>query len=382
MKHESLRLSLWNRAPTEGIQERKLSLMLIGSLPSGDARIVSLRSQLSAHLFGQGIVDELAKNSTLVAPTIVHFVGQYLPAADSVCVGTGACSLTLSPWSCPIPPESYSAVEAAKWIRLRKDNRSWLLRLNGKKLGCNCSHPAQECWARILVNEFTDRFEVMDYESDCTDDCGSVDFDGNGDSGGAWPREYYSETGVPDSATLIPENVPWPNAWIELVRNVRALGRPACWEIFSGSARLTGAFMERGVWCATPVDVIDDPNFNLLNCMFVAVLIGLMAAHLIDLVHISPPDATFTGSYAKLRSASKPEGIDGLQAGELEMVRVGNALAEVAATMMKVQTKAGNHYQLEQPLRSIMMHLPVIKKAITETGGRPYRRDADADSAP
>ena len=378
VRHESLRRSLWNRAPMEDATDRRLSLMIIGSLPSGDARIVSLRSQLSGLLFGNGIREELNDNSTYVAPTVFHFVGQYLPAADSVCVGTGACSLTLSPWSCPIPAESYSAAAATEWIRLRMDNRSWLQRLSGKKLGCNCGSPAPECWAQLLINEFTDRFEVRGYESDCTDDGDSVDFDGNGTPHTAWPREYHGGEGTKQ---MIPEHVPWPNAWIKLAQNVRSLGRPSVWEIFSGSARLTKAFEGHGVWCAPPVDVIDDPNFNLLNCMFVAVLVGLMAAHLIDMVHISPPDDTFTGSSAKWRSLN-PEGNENLQADEKERIRVGNVLAEVAATMIKVQAKAGNHYQLEQPLKSVMMHLPVVKKAIAETGGHAYRRDAAADGAP
>ena len=72
-------------------------MVVIGSLSSGDARIVSLRSQLSTQLFGRGIFEELADDTTCVVTTIGHFVGQYLPAADSVCVGTGACSLNPEP---------------------------------------------------------------------------------------------------------------------------------------------------------------------------------------------------------------------------------------------------------------------------------------------
>ena len=79
---------------TQNAEERRLSLVLLGSLPSGEARMVYLRSQLSAHLFGNGIFNELMDDTTISASTVGHFVG-----------GAGTCSLTLSPWSCPVPPE-------------------------------------------------------------------------------------------------------------------------------------------------------------------------------------------------------------------------------------------------------------------------------------
>ena len=201
--------------------------------------MVYLRSQLSAHLFGHGSFNEVMDDTTISAPTVVHFVGEYVPSADSVCVGAGTCSLTLSPWSCPVPPESYSAAEATKWIRCRKDSHDWLLRLNGKKLECNCERQPQNCWAQILLKEFEKHFEERDFESDCTDDGSSVDYEGSEDElQTTWPREFYSSTldqvrgGTMEQS--VPEQVPWPSSWVELVRAVRAVGRPAFWNFCFG----------------------------------------------------------------------------------------------------------------------------------------------------
>ena len=273
-----MRHSLWNRAPTQTTEDRRLSLVLLGSLPSGEKRIVSLRSQLSAHLFGPGIVTDIMTDATISSPTVTHFAGEYVPSADSVCVGAGMCSLTLSPWSCPVPPESYSAAEATSWIRCMNNSREWLQHLNGKRLECNCERPPQSCWAQLLVDEFDKFFEGRGFESDFTDDGSSIDFGGSEDERQTiWPREFYSIT--PDQVGIeldqrVPSQVPWPSSWVELVRVVRALDRPSFWEIFSGTAILTGEFAERGICCAPPLDVANNPDFNLLNCMFLAVVLG------------------------------------------------------------------------------------------------------------
>ena len=75
-------------------------------------------------------------------------------------------------------------------------------------------------------------------------------------------------------------------------------------------------------------------------------------------------------------------GLDGLSKTQAERVRVGNALAEVAATLMKVQHAAGNLVQLEQPARSLMILYEPIKKALASTEAVGYQRDACVDGAP
>ena len=133
----------------------------------------------------------------------------------------------------------------------------------------------------------------------------------------------------------VPKNVPWPNSWTSLVRRIRELRGPTFWELFSGSAHLTAAFLDEGIGCGPPLDALHNSDYDLLNYLFVAVVVGLLAAHLVDLLHLAPPCATFSialnGSAAtRVRSLEKPMGLEGLSTKQADKVRVGNALAEVA----------------------------------------------------
>lgn len=137
--------------------------------------------------------------------------------------------------------------------------------------------------------------------------------------------------------------------------------------------------------CGPPLDAMYNNEFDLLNYMFVAAIVGLLAAHLI--VHLAPQCATFSvalnGSNAtRVRSLEKPLGLNGLDTTQADRVRVGNALAEIAAILMQTQHAAGNHYELEQPAKSLMLEVPTMKKAMAVTGRQPYQRGACADGAP
>ena len=50
-----------------------MSLVLLGSLPSGDQKIVNLREQLGNQMFGKGHLFELIMGSPFVTPTVLHF---------------------------------------------------------------------------------------------------------------------------------------------------------------------------------------------------------------------------------------------------------------------------------------------------------------------
>ena len=63
-------------------------------------------------------------------------------------------------------------------------------------------------------------------------------------------------------------------------------------------------------------------------------------------------------------------------------MKVGNAVAEIAATLLQAQHAAGNHFQLEQPARSLMIDYAPMKDALLSTGAIGYQRDACADGAP
>ena len=66
-----------------------MSLVLLGSLPSGDEKIVSLREQLAKQMFGKGPLFELIMGSPFAAPTVLHFADDHVPEPDTVFVDEG-----------------------------------------------------------------------------------------------------------------------------------------------------------------------------------------------------------------------------------------------------------------------------------------------------
>ena len=114
-----------------------------------------------------------------------------------------------------------------------------------------------------------------------------------------------------------------------------------------------------GVHCAPPIDAAVDPDYNLLNAAFLTVVVGILASHLVDLLHLAPPCSSFSiarmlCAATRVRSKEFPDGLRDLQPHQALQVKFGNALAEVAAILLKVQHKAGNLVQLEQPAGSLM----------------------------
>jgi len=157
-----------------------------------------------------------------------------------------------------------------------------------------------------------------------------------------------------DTAESIPRHVPWRPAWCDLVRTIRAIQRPVCWEIFAGAAVLTVAFRNVEVNCAPPIDAAKNPDFNVLDAGFFAVLLWIINAHLVDLIRLAPPCSTFSVAlngfaHSRVRSWDHPGGLPNLSAAQALTVKLGNSLAEIAAALMAAQHAAGNMFQLEQP---------------------------------
>ena len=78
------------------------------------------------------------------------------------------------------------------------------------------------------------------------------------------------------SDSCAPRHVPWLNSWHDLVETMRQLERPICWEIVAGQAVLTKAFHNRSVCCATPLDAVTNPEFDLLDAGFLTVVLGIL----------------------------------------------------------------------------------------------------------
>ena len=72
---------------------------------------------------------------------------------------------------------------------------------------------------------------------------------------------------------------------------------------------------------------------------FFTVLLGIINAHLVDLLHLAPPCSTFSVAlngflHSRVRSWGHPEGLPNLSAAQALKVKQGNSLAEIAAALM------------------------------------------------
>ena len=72
----------------------------------------------------------------------------------------------------------------------------------------------------------------------------------------------------------VPWPVPWPRAWTVLVSEVRRDTQPKVREIASGTLGLTQVFAANGWLTAPPIDVVLDAAFNVLNQLFMAIVVA------------------------------------------------------------------------------------------------------------
>ena len=115
----------------------------------------------------------------------------------------------------------------------------------------------------------------------------------------------------------LPDQVKWPDAWRELVDTVRQLPTKAFWEIFSGSVRATKGFKRVGWAVAPPIDVADEPWFNLLLQGFIAIIIGPIWKGRIAILWLGPPCSSFSMAVNRfvqyaMRSQENPDGLPNL----------------------------------------------------------------------
>ena len=89
------------------------------------------------------------------------------------------------------------------------------------------------------------------------------------------------------------ERPAWPVAWVSLVMAVRGLGTMIFWEIFSGVASLTSAFEAEGWSVGPPLDILYCPDFDLLNPIFLGIVLGLIFERRIRVLHVGPPCSSY-----------------------------------------------------------------------------------------
>ena len=67
-----------------------------------------------------------------------------------------------------------------------------------------------------------------------------------------------------------------PGKWSELTELIRSSPGKVCWELFAGTAGLSLAFANEGWKTAPPIDIVMEPDFDLLNPLFLVLVLGII----------------------------------------------------------------------------------------------------------
>ena len=369
---------LWGLSPA-------MALVLLASAPSGNPQISRVRDKSFALM----PMPNQPKSGYCGNVSVRHVVGDFHKfSSPLIYVGFGPSDIQSRPsqyanpyyFTCTDPEEALDLFR--EYIECRADLVQFLNPLQGAELVCDCKLGCF-CHTSILVeyigqvfgptNEAKDsKFDAMSeacvmegFEDDDDED------DGHSDPA---PRfisniEAMNETVRSGAATLDRERSAWLPSWRRLIVMIRSSPSPVFWEIFSGRAGLTREFLRQDWPCGPPIDILYNPEYDVLDPLFFCVMLGLIFERLIRVLHLGPPCSSFSmavnrfKSYA-MRSASCPAGFENLPPHREEKVRLGNALAEIACKLAEAQSKAGNFWTLEQPATSLMWLYACIAKLI------------------
>ena len=202
-----------DRSSERWAAQPEVCLIWLGTLPSASGRIIEARRRLENLILGPGTLNEFMDGNPFVPPTVLHDKTGHIPDAAAVAVGVGSCATSLSPWSCPLRPEEFSTVDARRIIETRIDSRSWIARLSGKTLVCNCGCEARaDCWAWVLRSTFVDWFGEEDKDDSENDDVPFEDLEAMEDDEAGEYVSYRDEINGTEMNMAVPAHVPWPAA--------------------------------------------------------------------------------------------------------------------------------------------------------------------------
>ena len=146
--------------------------------------------------------------------------------------------------------------------------------------------------------------------------------------------EALNETVRSGAARLHQERPQWLPSWYRLISIVRSASAPVMWEMFSGKAGLTRAFLRMSWPCAPPVDILYNPEYDLLNPLFFTLVLGLIFERRVRMLHLGPPCSSFSmacnrfAAYA-MRSAREPGGFSNLPPHRAVKVELGLSLIHI-----------------------------------------------------
>ena len=374
-----------------------MALVLLCSVASGAHDIVVLRELIVEQLRLPPVL-----GSRSLRPAVVHAdrpVGQ--DASRLVYVGCGRNdpqsrpSVFFNPFFFLCQSDAVANRLYGEWLSARMDLEFFLQPLLGMSLLCDCDRGVG-CHVHILLRVL-DR--VFPLPGACEPHFGFVDSAFNSvlrplvdlklnvpngathtesdDSGGeevvtinSRPddvcRVDETRRGSFDSLTFSRERPAWPASWTSLIASIRLLTTMCFWEIFSGVAGLTTAFMNAGWACGPPIDILYCSDYDLLNPLFLGVCLGLIFERRIRMLHVGPPCSSFSmacngTASTRMRSEQFPAGLPNLSKVRQEKVTLGNALAEVATKLCQAISLVGCLWTWEQPWTSLMWIYPPVK---------------------
>ncbi len=154
-----------------------------------------------------------------------------------------------------------------------------------------------------------------------------------------------------------------------------------------GSCVVTSIWVEWGIPCAPPVDILIFPWMDILNPMFMYLVLGLILEHRFWFVWLAPPCSSFSWACNRflstcMRSISFPNGLPTLSTASQEKVTMGNALRDAATTLARTQHSVGETHAAEQPGTSLMLGTPEFTEMEEDTGAVRAYRDQCQDGAP
>ena len=386
---------LWSVRP-------QMALVLLCTVPSGAPEIVEVRSLLSSRV---RLPPSFGSRSLRVA--LVHSdrpVGQ--DASRLMYVGCGRNdpqlrpSVFFNPFFFLCQSDAVANRLYGEWLSARADLEFFLQPLLGMSLLCDCDRGVG-CHVHILLRVL-DR--VFPLPGACEPHFGFVDSSFNSvlrppvdlqlntpkcmtqsesdDSGSeqvvtseSKPDEIHrvdeTRRGSFNALNFSRERPAWPNAWTSLVASIRLLTTMCFWEIFSGVAGLTTAFMNAGWAVGPPIDILYCPDFDLLNPLFLGVCLGLIFERRIRMLHVGPPCSSFSMACngtpsTRMRSEAYPAGLPVLSAVRREKVTLGNALADVATKLCQAMSLIGCLWSWEQPWTSLMWIYAPVKAFLTK----------------
>ncbi len=377
--------------------DRDRALVLAASYPSGYETVVSARGRVRQAL----CASPWPAATNAASTSLRHLKGSGdVITADEVYIGATFDNYPPSPWQSLEDFDVLPVLDYEEYAMSRADLDEWLDPLRGRVMVCDCNLTGRPCHGAVLLDIILDGEDAdLEYE-DCEgeedadleyEDC--ADLVGYGSNFGDinFELDYLSkEAGSVINETLRgapASNLRFTDEWRWLIAHIRSFRVKLFWEVFAGCCIANTAVQEAGFPTAPPVDIILYAWMDLLNPIFLYVVLGVVLEKRFFLIWLGPPCASFSMAVNRfvshcMRTRAYPNGLPHLDSGKQDKVRMGNALRDVAVTIAVAQDSTDEDYLFEQPGSSIMLDTPEVREMEKTTKATRAMRDQCVDGAP